>query len=106
MSVSEVCSGRVVGECLSFGEDLHCGCCCRVWTATAVLSGVGLVLQIRICLITWCNLLEFANSGDEDRPGHVRQILQSMERREKNGTTTLHDLGMLQLAKSTTAATH
>ena len=26
-------------------RDLQCGCCCRVWTATAVLTGVGLVLQ-------------------------------------------------------------
>ena len=55
----------MVGECLSFGEDLHCGCCCRVWTATAVLSGVGLVLQIRICLITVDLLLHlYPHSAD------------------------------------------
>ena len=42
-----VCSVRVESVCVSVPSerDLQCGCCCRVRTAAAVLTGSVLVLQ-------------------------------------------------------------
>ena len=56
-------------EGVAEGRDLQCGCCCCVWTAAAVLTGVGLVHRTRTSLTTWCNLRELANPDHEDRPG-------------------------------------
>ena len=42
--------------CLSLGETLCSGCCCRVLTATAMLTGVVLSYRVREYLTTWCNL--------------------------------------------------
>ena len=56
-------------------RDSQCGCCCRVWTAAAVLTGVSLLDRIGTSLTTWCNLRELANPDHEDRPGVIRQVL-------------------------------